>query len=321
MAIPKKDRGEAYRTKNNLLNEFISYMSMNGALKNTLKTYGQITNRFIAWYEGKSGTEFDKETVSLITPPTMVEYYSSIQDLSIATRNITVQALRTAFAFFKDMGYIQNDPCTPLRLQRQRREKYEPNPNEAPQNMITSDEAIKLLKHKSSYNGLRNRAIIALILGTGLRVFEVSELTIGSIRGMQNGMMYCHRKGDIWRYVPMPKPALGYIIDYLETRGGINSENLKDSDPLFEAQTGGFMTVRTIQHSINAIQKDLGMKTGVHMLRHTALTGVQRSGGVAVARDVASHTNVDVTNRYLHSTPEERIKAAEQLPWFNTIKN
>lgn len=315
------NKGKAYQTKNALVNEFLGYMAMNGSLPNTIKTYGQVLSRFVSWYEDKPGKEFVNASVALITPPQMVEYYASIQELSVATRNLTVQVLRTAFDFFKDMGYIKETPCAPLKILAQKREKYEPNPDDAPQNMITSDEAIQLLKHKSSYNGLRNRAIIALILGTGLRVFEVSELTIGTIRNMRNGMMYCHRKGDIWRYVPVPGAALAYIHEYLNTRGGISSNRLKDSDPLFASHFGGFMTTRTIQHSINAIQKDLGMKTGVHMLRHTAITGVQRSGGVAVARDVASHTNVDVTNRYLHSTPEERVKAAEQLPWFNTLKN
>lgn len=313
-------KAKKYNSINDLQEAYLAYMEMNGATVATIHTYGKITARFIRWLESTTEIKFTEEGVAAIRPATIVQHYATMSDLSIGTKNISVNALRSMFNYLKDMGYVQGDPCAPLRVQTKRREKYELSPDEAPQNMITAEEAIKLISHKSSYNGLRNRAIIALILGTGLRAFEVSELTIGTIRNMKRGMIYCHRKGNIWRYVPVPQPALEYVLDYLNTRGGVNSPELKDEDPLFASHFGGFMTVRTIQHSINEIQKSLGMKTGLHLLRHTALTGVQHSGGLAVARDIASHSNLGVTNIYLHSTPEERVKAAEQLPWFNTIR-
>ena len=310
---------ESYRSNVPLLDEYLSYIEVNGSGKSTVKTYGQLAMRFQDYLSTVHSIPFTKETIGQITPLMLVEYYHSLfqSGLSVNTRNLYVNMLRSLFGYLKDVGYVTGDPCAPLKIKAIKREKYEAPPDEQG-TMFTVDEAIKLLSFKSKHNGLRNRAIIALILGTGLRAFEVTELTIGTIRNMKNGMMYCHRKGDIWRYVPVPQATLDYIAEYLELRGGI--DQLKDADPLFTSTRGGFMDVRSMQHSINEIQKKLGMKTGLHMIRHTAITGVQKSGGVAVARDVASHANVDVTNKYLHSTAEERVKAAADLPWFNPVK-
>lgn len=309
----------SYKSPNPLLNEYLEYIEMNGAGKSTVKTYGQLSVRFISYLSSVYSIDFTKDGIKEIKPIHLVSYYATLRDSSTSTKNLVVNSLRSLFEYLINLDYIQGNPCAALKMQAIKREKFEAPPDEQG-NMFTVEEAIKLLNFKSRNNGLRNRAIIALILGTGLRAFEVTELTVGTIRNLKKGMMYCHRKGDIWRYVPIPQAALDYIYEYLDLRGGVSSVSLKDETPLFLSTQGSFMSVRTMQHSINEIQKKLCMKTGLHILRHTAITGVQRSGGVAVARDVASHTNVDVTNRYLHSTAEERVRAAEELPWFNPAK-
>jgi len=53
----------------------------------------------------------------------------------------------------------------------------------------------------------------------------------------------------------------------------------------------------------------LNLKTGVHIFRHTLLTAIDQSGGSALARDIGGHTSVQVTNRYVHSSMEERLEA------------
>lgn len=303
-----------YVSDNALLNEYLDYLRNNEMLNSSVRTYGQIIARFLEHLKNEYGIDLGTENVSEVTPLMMTAYYSTMRHLAVTTRNLTVIALRSMFRYCMDMGYTTVDACAPLRVLAEPREKHEDAPEEK---MLTVDQATRMVGFRSRNNGIRNQAIITLILATGLRAFEVVELNVGQVRRMENGMLYCRRKGDIWRHVPVPQAALDRVHEYLSTRGGIASRRLRDDEPLFLSNRGGRMSVRTLQHSINEIQKKLDIKTGVHILRHTAISGVQNVGGVAVARDIASHSTVNTTNRYLHSTHKERLEAAEQLPWLN----
>lgn len=326
---------ETYRSGNSVIDGYLDYVEMNGGSPSTARTYGYQCLELDRFLLQNHGFGLSMETINQITAEMMVALYRSLDGKSVQTKNLLVNAMKGLFRYLVDMGYrTGHNPTAPLRTIGAIKEKHEAHPSEEEESKaLTSEEAMKLMSHKSARNTLRNSAIVSLILGTGLRAFEVSELTVGTIRGMKDGMIYCHRKGDIWRHVPLPTKALNSILEYLRVKRtphdglGIMSPMLKDDEPLFTSTQSRspvkneFMSVRTIEHAISSMQKSLGLKTGVHRLRHTAITAVERVGGVAVARDIASHTNVAVTNRYLHSTPEERVAAAERLPWMVMAMN
>lgn len=67
------------------------------------------------------------------------------------------------------------------------------------------------------------------------------------------------------------------------------------------------MDRKALWSALAAKQSRLELKTGVHIFRHTLLTAVDQNGGSALARDIGGHTSVHVTNRYMHSSMEERL--------------
>ena len=188
--------------------------------------------------------------------------------------------------------------------------------DEKPKEKYYSDEEIaKLLavpKHDSPLKK-RDRAIIATYLATGLRAFELCQLTIGSIREYKHGYVRVRRKGGAFKDVDVAEFAYKFIDIYLATR-----EDADDmSAPLFVTTHGQPCNENQLYKSMRHRQQAIGTKNAVgsHVLRHTCLSAVEKIGGGAVARDVANHSSMAITNRYAHTTAEQRHDAVNALSW------
>ena len=68
-----------------------------------------------------------------------------------------------------------------------------------------------------------------------------------------------------------------------------------------------------IQHTEK--EKKLGMQTGVHILRHSFVSNIEKNAGAGAARDLANHKSLAITNRYDHTSPQDRREAVGKLDW------
>ena len=186
---------------------------------------------------------------------------------------------------------------------------------EKPKDKYYSDEEIAKLLAVPKYDSplkKRDRAIIATFIGTGLRVSELCQLTVGSFRNYKHGYVRVRRKGGAIKDVDVAEFVYGYVETYLKTREGLN-----DSDPLFVTIHGEPCNRNQIYQSMRTRQKHIGTDkaTGNHVFRHTFVSAVEKIGGGAVARDLANHRSLVITNRYDHSTSEQRHDAVNALCW------
>lgn len=115
---------------------------------------------------------------------------------------------------------------------------------------------------------LRNRAVVALFLYSGIRVSELCSLTIESVRKHGRGLIYCKRKGGAWKDVEVAEPFYPYLEAYLATR----TDRFNMDAPLFATNRGGFMDRKLIYLTLAPVQKELGIATGSHALRHTYIS-------------------------------------------------
>lgn len=156
----------------------------------------------------------------------------------------------------------------------------------------------------------RDRAIIAMFVGTGLRVSELCQLTIGSVLDYKHGYVHVRRKGGAYKDVDVADFAYEYIATYLDTRSDVDDH----SRPLFVTIHGEPVNPNQIYQSLRTKQKKMpGMQFGSHAFRHTFVSSVEKIGGGAVARDLANHKSLAITNRYDHSTAEQRHDAVNAL--------
>lgn len=172
----------------------------------------------------------------------------------------------------------------------------------------------ELIQYESGQS-LRDRAIVNLMVRTGLRCVEVSRANVGDIQfiGCDNTrvlMVQGKGRDEKDNFVVLTDTAAAYIADYLNTRKG-----LKDSDPLFvcesnHAANGGRLTTRTIstiaKNGLKAIGLDNKAFTA-HSLRHTAGTNVLRAGGsLEQAQMMLRHASPATTEIYARMALNER---------------
>ena len=189
---------------------------------------------------------------------------------------------------------------------------------ERPKDKYYTDEDIRRLlaiPKRDSDQKKRDRAIIALFLASGLRVSELCSLNIGDIDGHERGSVYVRRKGGAWKDVNVADFAYKYIETYLRTR-----KDRKDKDaPLFLTSHGCRCTGPQVYGVMKTKQDKAGISDerarGCHVYRHTFISEVEKIGGGAVARDLANHKSLVITNRYDHSTAEQRRSAVNALKW------
>lgn len=159
----------------------------------------------------------------------------------------------------------------------------------------------------------RDRAIAAMFLGTGLRAFELCQLTIGSVRNYKHGFVHVRRKGGVYKDVDVADFVYDFVETYLETR-----EDADDlSAPLFMTTHGKPCSEVQLYKSMRHRQQQAGIddthQYGCHAYRHSFVSAVEKIGGGAVARDLANHKSLTITNRYDHSTADQRRNAVNAL--------
>ena len=112
------------------------------------------------------------------------------------------------------------------------------------------------------------------------------------------------------------RTLLCYLERYLLTRGSVDL-----TDPLFVSQKGNRLNRQALWESFHAKQSRAGLKSGIHILRHTLVSAVDHNGGSAIARDIAGHSSVQITDVYMHTNIEERKDALNNLPYLDKLES
>lgn len=273
----------------------------------TVRQYGDFLRRFERYLDENYHLSLSREDLQHISGMHLSAYLQWLaQEYEISTRNNYVVILKRFFGYMVSIGELSQDPSLVLHCIK---EKTTPKTIErdAGKRYSTGDIELllkALLGARPRRTDLRDAAIVALILGSGLRAFEVCALNIYQMDQIRKGTLFCLRKGGNWTHVSVAGFVPDYIDRYLQSRGPVESDA-----PLFTSQKGGRLDRKALWSSLASKQSRLNLKTGVHIFRHTLLTAIDQSEGSALARDIGGHTSVQVTNRYIHSSMEERLEA------------
>lgn len=191
---------------------------------------------------------------------------------------------------------------------------------------LTPEQTSKLLTyfHERQAEGLRDYALINLLLRTGLRTIEAVTANIEDITFKQGKrVLLVQGKGEVEKnnFVILTEKAYEPLRAYLATRA-----NAKTSEPLFTSVSnnnqGQRLTTRTISKIAKEGLKAIGLDSKhltAHSLRHTLAVSILRAGGsLTDAQGVLRHANPATTQIYTRAIDEEmRIKnAPEELVEF-----
>lgn len=142
----------------------------------------------------------------------------------------------------------------------------------------------------------RNRAIILMLLDTGIRATELCELTIGDV-DIENGRVHViHGKGDKERFLPFSNRTGQALWRYLTRR-----EKPKQDDPLFETIYGRHLSRTELAHILSNIGNRAGVeKAHPHRFRHTfAINYLRNSGDPFTLQEILGHSTMEIVKIYL----------------------
>lgn len=179
---------------------------------------------------------------------------------------------------------------------------------------LTTKQVSKLLDaiDTSTLKGLRDYAVLSLMVTTGLRTISIVRADIGDIRTAGDSVaLYYQGKGHEEKadYVKIAEPVEDAIRKYLVLRGETDS-----SAPLFSSisnrNSGGRMTTRSISRVAKNHLIEIDLKSDrltAHSLRHTAATlNLLNGGTVEETKQLLGHANINTTLIYSHAL--ERAK-------------
>lgn len=147
----------------------------------------------------------------------------------------------------------------------------------------------------------RNRAIIEVLFGSGLRVTELVTLTFSSIN-IGEGYMVIRGKGDKERIVPVSDLALERIMSYRELRDQMNIKR-GEEDYVFLSRRGTHMTRQNVLIFLKglALRSDIRKTISPHTFRHSFATALLEGGAnLRVVQTMLGHAKISTTEIYTH---------------------
>ena len=146
-----------------------------------------------------------------VTSDAVLAYLGGRPDLSKRSQSRVLSALRSFFGWTVEEGYRKENPCDGIASPKLGR--YLPA-------VLSVDEVAAIMDSVdlSSPGGLRDRAILEVLYGCGLRVSEACGLRISDVF-LEEGFVRVIGKGDKQRLVPLGEVAADAVRAYLEVRG------------------------------------------------------------------------------------------------------
>jgi len=184
-------------------------------------------------------------------------------------------------------------------------------PKSAPR-ALTEEQQRRLLRVAERASA-RDRAIVVVLLYTGLRLAELVALDVGDDRvSARKGLVVVRSgKGDAYREVPLNALVRQVLQEWHAER----TARVRDGErALFVGRGGRRLSKRAVDDVVRGLGNDAGVKLSAHVLRHTFLTGMVRRGtDIVLVAELAGHRRLETTRRYSLPSDVDRLLAVENL--------
>tara|TARA_B100001559_G_scaffold154240_1_gene129440 strand:- start:892 stop:1788 length:897 start_codon:yes stop_codon:yes gene_type:complete len=228
-------------------------------------------------------------------PETIKNYlYKSFSDKKSISQARSISAIKSFFNYLIFEGYIKDSPISNIESPKQ--EKKLPK--------VLTEEEIKKLINSIDLNhdfGQRNKTIIEILYGTGIRVSELINLKLSNIFFKEN-IIKVIGKGNKERFVPLGEIASNELKIYINNRNRLKIDS-KSSDILFLNRYGRGLTRSMIFKIISDASKRVGLdkKISPHTLRHSFATHLIKNGAdLRTIQLILGHESITTTEIYTH---------------------
>ena len=218
-------------------------------------------------------------------------------------------SLRTFLSFLCQTGRLDRNPALQVSSPKQTgRLPVHLNVAEAKKAVEAPSEETLL--------GLRDRAILELLYGSGIRLGELAGLTVDRLE-LEPGLIRVLGKGGKERVVPIGRSARRALQTYLNRRAELMASNLPATDRqfVFLSRSGHPLSPSGVQHRVRRFLAEAtgGRTLGPHTLRHTFATHLLDAGAdLNAVKEMLGHASLSTTQVYTHVSVERLKKAYRQ---------
>lgn len=291
------------------IEDYLNYIKLEKKLsRNTYDNYKLDLVRYNNYLESNNIYNPNNITINIIN-----DYLNKLRKENLSPKSIIrhVTTIKEFHKYLLKMNIVLEDVS--LNIQNIKGIKKLPT-------IIKYEEIEKILdiKLENPYK-YRDKAMIELMYGSGLRVSELINLTIYSI-DFTNDLIIIEGKGKKERIVPINKYSKKALLEYLEVRNGLLKTKNGLTDKLFLNNHGMGIS----RQGFNLILKNILEKNNLnsnitpHTLRHTFATDLLNNGAdLRSIQELLGHSDITTTRIYTHVVNN---KLKEDYIKYNTRK-
>ena len=272
--------------------DFKNYLKLERGLSiNSIESYEYDLNLFKNYIE----SNHISETPINCKPNTLKDYlYNNLSNKKSRSQARSISALKSYFNYLIFEGHIQKSPISDVESPKLEKKLPE---------VLTEKEITKLIESFDLNDnfGQRNRTIIEVLYGTGIRVSELINLKLSNIF-FKEKIIKIIGKGNKERFVPIGDIASNEIREYLKIRNK-NIIDSKFSDLVFLNRYGRGLTRSMIFKIISDSYKKISLnkKISPHTLRHSFATHLLKNGAdLRTIQLILGHESITTTEIYTH---------------------
>ncbi len=285
------------------INDFISHIQFEKRLSdNTKSSYQNDLKHYRLYLKDKN-----IYSVKNISKSDIEKYLEKLKNDDVKTSSIA-RKLTTIKAFHNYLFQTQILPVDVSEtIERPKLRKKLPN-------VLTIDEVDRLLdiecKTKFDY---RNKSMLELMYGTGLRISEMLDLKLTDF-DLENCIIRCYGKGSKERIVPIGEYTMESLIAYLEVRNTLLKK--KNCEYLFLNNLGGRLSRFSFFKILKKMLEEKGIHKDVspHSLRHSFATHMLEYGAdLRSIQELLGHSDIATTKIYTHISNNKIKKEYEEF--------
>lgn len=268
-----------------MLDDYNYYLRMERAMsQNTVASYCSDVEKFLQSYCGRM------EDVSTAD---IEEYLETCTRLSERSQARLLSSLRSFFDWLVLEGILKDNPCD--RVDGPKIGRYLPD-------VLSEEEVAAMIDGFSgeTWQQVRDRAILEMLYGCGLRVSEAVSMTISSLY-LDKGFVRIIGKGNKERLVPIGDMAADAIGDYLLVRP-LPAES-RYSDILFLNRFGKSLSRVSMFNMVKNQARAVGITKEIspHTFRHSFATHlIEHGADLRMVQEMLGHESISTTEIYTH---------------------
>jgi tyrosine recombinase XerC len=273
--------------------EFVAFLrDGRGASPHTLRAYQTDLARFLTAVGGEQVACAGRVDVAMLR-----DYLARLgsEGLSRASMARHLATIRTFYRFLVRRGSIRGNPATLIRTPR--REARLPN-------FLEEDQVKRLIEisENGSFANARDRALLEVLYGAGLRVSEATGLDAPDVH-LGESFVRVVGKGDKERLAPLGSHAVRALERYLGYRDALLARRGAATDALFLNKSGTRLDVRSVRRIIDrrAARAGIDRHVSPHTLRHSFATHMlNRGADLRFVQELLGHAHLTTTTIYTH---------------------